>query len=114
MLVTSTGASTRIEGSRYSDEEIENLMRGLSMQKLKDRDAQEVRGYYEVLETVFDSYADIPLAESIILHLHSQLLKYSEKDERHKGHYKNLENKVEMKDQNGNVLEFYLMQPQHT
>lgn len=104
VLVTSTGASTRIEGSKYSDEEIENLMRGLSMQKLKDRDAQEVRGYYEVLETVFDSYSDISFSESAILHLHGQLLKYSEKDERHKGRYKNLENKVEMKDQNGNVL----------
>jgi Fic family protein len=79
-------------------------MRGLSMQKLKDRDAQEVRGYYEVLETVFDSYVDIPFSESAILHLHSQLLKYSEKDERHRGHYKTLENKVEMKDQGGNVL----------
>src|SRR6266852_3321032 len=55
VLVTSTGASTRIEGSKLSDEEIERLMRGLVMQKLIDRDAQEVRGYYEILQIVFNS-----------------------------------------------------------
>jgi Fic family protein len=105
VLVTSTGASTRIEGARLSDEEIENLMRGLTMQKMADRDAQEVRGYYEVLQTVFESYADMPFSESTILHLHAQLLKYSDKDERHKGHYKHLENKVEMRAHDGKVLE---------
>ena len=104
VLVTSTGASTRIEGSNYSDEEVERLMRGLSVQKLKDRDAQEVRGYYEVLKTVFDSYTDIPFSESMVLHLHNQLLKYSDKDERHKGQYKNVENRVTMKDQSGKEL----------
>ncbi len=104
VLATSTGASTRIEGSKLSDGEIENLMRGLSIQKMADRDAQEVRGYYEVLQTVFDSYDEIPLSESSILHLHNLLMKYSEKDERHKGRYKNLENNVEMRDRNGKVL----------
>jgi Fic family protein len=104
VLVTSTGASTRIEGAKLSDEEVEALMRGLSMQRMTDRDSQEVRGYYEVLQTVFDSYRDIPFSENVILHLHNQLMKYSEKDERHKGHYKNLENNVEMKDSTGKVL----------
>ncbi len=103
-LITSAGASTRIEGSKLSDEEVESLMRGLTMQKMADRDAQEVRGYYELLHMVFESYMDIPFSENTILHMHSQLLKYSEKDERHKGRYKNLENRVEMKDQSGNVL----------
>ena len=104
VLVTSAGASTRIEGARLSDEEVESLMRGLSTQKLIDRDAQEVRGYYEVLQSVFDNYTEMPLSENTILHLHNQLLKYSDKDERHKGHYKSLENKVEMKDASGKVL----------
>ena len=104
VLATSTGASTRIEGSQLSDEDVEKLMRGLSMQKLADRDTQEVRGYYEALQTVFESYADMPLSESLILHMHNQLLKYSDKDERHKGNYKNLENRVEMTDPSGKVL----------
>jgi len=55
VLVTSTGASTRIEGARLSDEDVEKLMRGISMQKFRDRDKQEVKGYYELLQNVFDS-----------------------------------------------------------
>ena len=104
VLASSTGSSTRIEGSKLSDAEVESLMRGLTMQKMADRDAQEARGYYEVLQTVFDSYTDISFSESSIFHLHNQLLKYSEKDDRHKGHYKNLENNVEMRDRSGKLL----------
>lgn len=103
-LVTSTGASTRIEGSRLSDAEVDKLIRGLVIQKLIDRDAQEVQGYFEVLKLVFDNFREMSFSESIILSLHHQLLKYSSKDERHKGNYKNLENKVEMLDQSGKVL----------
>ena len=104
VLASSTGASTRIEGSKLTDAEVESLMRGLTMQKMKDRDAQEVRGYYEVLQTVFDSHVDINFSENSILHLHNQLLKYSQKDEHYKGRYKNLENSVEMRDREGTLL----------
>ena len=61
-LVTSTGASTRIEGAKMSDEDVEKLMRGLSMQKFADRDKQEVRGYYELLTNVFENYQSIPFS----------------------------------------------------
>lgn len=104
VLVTSTGASTRIEGSSLSDQEVEKLMRGLSMQKLTTRDAQEVRGYYEVLKLVFDSAADMVFSENLVLQLHSQLLQYADKDQRHRGDYKHLENRVEMKDRSGKVV----------
>jgi Fic family protein len=104
VLVTSTGASTRIEGSKLSDAEVEKLMRGLSMQKLVDRDAQEVSGYYETLVTVFDSREDIELTENNIKHLHRQLLKYSSKDEWQRGEYKKLSNEVVATDSAGNVV----------
>ena len=96
VLVTSTGASTRIEGAKLTDEDIEKMMRGLSMQKFADRDTQEVRGYYELLENVFNSYEKIPFSESSIKHLHRELLKYVKKDELHRGEYKKTENRVEM------------------
>src|SRR3989338_5278932 len=54
VLITSTGASTRIEGARMSDEDIERLMRGISIQKFTDRDKQEVKGYYELLSNIFE------------------------------------------------------------
>jgi Fic family protein len=104
VLITSTGASTRIEGAKLSDEEVEKLMRGLSTQKLVDRDEQEVPGYYELLQTVFDSYSSISFSENTIKQFHAELLKYVDKDERHRGQYKNLENRVEMKNSSGQVL----------
>jgi Fic family protein len=96
VLITSAGASTRIEGSDLSDEDVERLMRGLSMQKFKDRDKQEVRGYLDLLTNIFDSYKSIPFSESTVKFFHKELLKYAEKDERHRGNYKTSENKVAM------------------
>lgn len=104
VLVTSTGASTRIEGAKLSDEDIEKMMRGLSMQKFADRDKQEVQGYYELLENVFNSYEKIPFSEGTIKHLHRELLKYVEKDKLHRGEYKKIENKVEMIDGGGKSI----------
>lgn len=104
VLVTSTGASTRIEGARLSDEDIEKLMHGLSMQKFADRDRQEVKGYYELLENVFNSWKHIPFSESTIKHLHQELLKHVEKDKLHRGEYKKTENKVEMINEAGESI----------
>ncbi len=104
VLVTSTGASTRIEGAKFSDEDIEKMMRGLSMQKFADRDKQEVQGYYELLNNIFNSAEKIPFSESSIQHLHKELLKYVEKDKLHRGEYKKTENKVEMINEAGKSI----------
>lgn len=104
VLVTSTGASTRIEGAKLSDEDIEKMMRGLSIQKFADRDIQEVQGYYELLENVFNAWNSIPLSESTVKHLHRELLKYVEKDKLHRGEYKKIENKVEMINEAGQSI----------
>src|SRR5271157_1013804 len=101
VLVTSTGASTRIEGAKLTDKEIERLMQGVTTKKLADRDSQEVQGYYELLHNVFDSWKSIKFSESTVKHFHNQLLKYVKKDQRHRGDYKNTENTVEMFDQEG-------------
>jgi len=101
VLVTSTGASTRIEGARLSDEDIEKLMRGISIQQFGDRDKQEVQGYFELLNNVFDSWRSLHFSESIIKHFHKELLKYVEKDKLHRGDYKHAENKVMMVDSAG-------------
>ncbi len=104
VLITSTGASTRIEGARMGDEDIERLMKGLSTQRLRDRDIQEVKGYYELLAKVFDSWQSIKLTEGAIKHLHQELLKYGEKDMYHRGVYKIVENKVGAVDASGKVI----------
>jgi Fic family protein len=104
VLVTSTGASTRIEGSRLSDEDIEKLMRGISIQKFIDRDKQEARGYYELLENVFNSWKNLRFSENLIKHFHQELLKYAAKDTKHRGDYKKGENKVHMIDAAGQSI----------
>jgi len=101
VLITSAGASTRIEGSKLSDEDVEKFVRGLSIKKFADRDKQEVKGYYELLENIFNSWKHITLSESSIKHLHKELLKYASKDEGHRGEYKKGENRVEMYDETG-------------
>lgn len=103
-LVTSSGASTRIEGAKLSDEDVEALMRGLKVTRFADRDKQEVQGYFELLENVFNSWKHIPFTESTIKSFHKELLKYVGKDVRHRGEYKKGENRVEMFDTNGKSL----------
>src|SRR3990167_7075406 len=107
VLITSTGASTRIEGSRLSDEDIEKLMRGISIQKFTNRDKQEARGYYELLENVFNSWKNLKFNENLIKHFHQELLRYVEKDEKHRGEYKKGENKVHMLDETGKSIDIF-------
>lgn len=104
VLITSAGASTRIEGGKLNDKEVEKIMQGLSVSRFADRDSQEVQGYLEVLQNVFYSYEDIPLRESTSTSLHNQLLKYSIKDDAHRGDYKKRENAVGILGKYGEIL----------
>ena len=70
VLITSTGACTRIEGARLSDEDVEKLMRGIDIRKFTDRDQQEVKRYFELLENVFDSWKSLKFSENYIKHFH--------------------------------------------
>jgi Fic family protein len=93
--VSSVGASTRIEGSKMSNQEVKALLNNLDITKIEERDAQEVVGYFEVMELITDDYNDIDVSEGAIKNLHNFLLKHSEKDQWHKGNYKQLSNSVE-------------------
>lgn len=101
VLITSTGASTRIEGARLSDVDVEKLLQGMTLQKFADRDKQEVQGYYEVLSNVFNAWDSIRFSEGGMKHLHKELLKYVAKDRLHRGGYKKKENQVQMVDAKG-------------
>jgi Fic family protein len=92
--IESIGSSTRIEGSRLTDRDIEHLLARLEIKSFASRDEQEVAGYADVMETVFQAFADIPITENHLKQLHRDLLRYSEKDERHRGDYKKLSNHV--------------------
>ena len=102
--IESIGSSTRIEGVKLSDQEIEKLISNIGMQSFKTRDEQEVAGYADAMQMIFDSFEYINLTENHIKQLHSVLLKYSTKDNRHKGDYKKISNNVEAFDPDGKSL----------
>jgi Fic family protein len=102
--IESIGSSTRIEGSKLTDREVERLLANLEIQRFSSRDEQEVAGYAEVMETVFHAWAEIPMTENHIKQLHRDLLRHSDKDERHRGEYKTLRNDVGAFDAVGNMI----------
>ena len=93
--IESIGSSTRIEGAKLSDGEVEALLAGLEIKTFTSRDEEEVAGYAEAMEGVFEHWERITLTENHIKQLHRDLLKYSSKDERHRGEYKTHNNHVE-------------------
>ena len=99
--IESIGSSTRIEGSELSNREVEQLLSNLEIKSFATRDEQEVAGYAELMELVFSSWRDIPFTENYIKQLHQILLRYSEKDTRHRGHYKTNSNSVAAFDDTG-------------
>jgi len=99
--VESIGSSTRIEGSKLSDREVEQLLSKLEIKSFATRDEQEVAGYAEVMEQLFSSWQHIPLTENHIKQLHQLLLRHSEKDARHRGNYKTHSNSVAAFDEDG-------------
>lgn len=93
--IESIGSSTRIEGSQLSNSEIEELLSNVGDASFLTRDEQEVAGYAEVMEVIFENYTDIPLTENYIKQLHSTLMRHSDKDLWHRGEYKKSSNSVE-------------------
>lgn len=96
--------STRMEGGKLTDEAIENLVVRLKSRSFHTQDEQDAAGYAELLQTILAGWKDIPFTEDQIRWLHAELLKYSLKDEKHRGEYKTFNNHVEAYDQHGKSL----------
>ena len=130
--IESIGSSTRIEGVKLSDRQIETLLSNIDNKSFTTRDervqrslascadlssasgdagsAQEVAGYASVMQILFDSWEMIPITAKgfsrmdYIKQLHSILLQYSHKDTGHRGKYKSIDNHIEAFDSNGRSL----------
>ena len=102
--IESIGSSTRIEGSKLTDREVEKLLSNLAIQAFETRDEQEVAGYAELMDLAFNSWRDIPFNENHVKQLHQILLSHSEKDSRHRGQYKTHSNSVAAFDENGDQI----------
>ena len=99
--IESVGSSTRIEGSKLTDREVERLLANLEIRTFETRDEQEVAGYAETMELIFQSSKEIALTENHVKQLHRDLLRYSEKDTHHRGQYKTQPNSVAAFDEAG-------------
>lgn len=99
--IESIGSSTRIEGSKLTDREVDKLLSNLAIQSFETRDEQEVAGYAELMDLVYSSWQDIPFNENHVKQLHQILLRHSEKDSRHRGQYKTNSNSVAAFDEDG-------------
>ncbi len=102
--IESIGSSTRIEGSKLTDIEVERLLSNLDIKSFESRDEQEVAGYAQVMEMIFAHFEAIDLTENHIMQLHRDLLAFSDKDERHRGAYKTLANHVSAFDVEGKEI----------
>ena len=102
--IESIGSSTRIEGSRLSDRDVERLLSKLQIKSFATRDEQEVAGYAELMDLVFSAWQDIPVTENHIKQLHQILLQFSDKDAWHRGNYKTNSNSVAAFDENGTQI----------
>jgi len=113
VIITSTGSSTRIEGSKMNDQQIAQFLRGLKSKSPKNRDEEEVAGYADLLGRIFDSYETMKLTEGWILQFHEILLHFSEKDINHKGKYKRTNNTVAMINEKGEQVILFDPTPPH-
>lgn len=102
--IESAGSSTRIEGARLNDAEVEQLLGNLGKESFQTRDEQEVAGYAYVMESIQTTWQELRISENILLQLHRDLLRYSGKDERHRGQWKTLDNHVAAFDAEGNEV----------
>jgi Fic family protein len=73
--IQSTEASNRIEGIITTDDRLKLIVRNKTTPR--SRSEREIAGYRDVLNTIHENYAFIPLRPGMILQLHRDLYKYS-------------------------------------
>jgi Fic family protein len=86
--IESIGSSSRIEGNKLKDRDVEQLLADLETRSIEMWDDQNVAGYANTMERVLQSWQEIPLTEDQIRQLHIDLLRYREWDADHRGRYK--------------------------
>ena len=112
--IENIGSSTRIEGSRLSNSDVNKLLKSLAFTSFSTRDEQEVAGYAEVMDLVFENWQAMPLSEATIRQLHRILLGHRPQDDWHRGGNKTTSNMVAAFDPDGRQTGVDLRQPIHS
>ena len=95
--IQSTEASNAIENIRTTNTRLKQLCADKTTPR--NRDEKEIMGYRDVLNTIHESYAYIPVRPNYILQLHRDLYRYSEKSIG--GSFKNTQNQITEEDGQG-------------
>ena len=98
--VESVGASTRIEGAKLTDREVDFLLSNLDLGSFRSRDEQEVAGYAEATKRCFIRGGH-PAHRKPYQAVSRYLLSFRIGIEHHRGGYKNVANNVEAFDEHG-------------
>ncbi len=96
--IQSTESSNKIEGIYTSDDRLKKIVLDKTMPRT--RNEREIAGYRDVLNTIHDSYAHIPIRETFILQLHRDLYKFE--NSANGGKFKTVDNFIEEEDASGN------------
>lgn len=111
VIITSSAASTRIEGAKMSDQEVARFLRGLKLKPPINRDEEENAGYADLLGRIFDNFRTLSLSEGQILQFHHILLQFSKKDVNHFGKYKTVDNVIGTKNEKGEQVILFRPSP---
>ncbi len=107
-IITSSGASTRIENALMSDKEVGDFVaKGRKITSISSRSEREVAGYIEALQYIYDSSGEDRISEHNIKALH-QLMTQQFTNEmlapELRGSYKTVPNNVVEQDEVGNPI----------
>ena len=108
-IITSSGASTRIEGAILTDEQVRELVeKGCKITDISSRSEREVAGYVEALNYIYDNFAKLTISEKTIRELHQLLTNKLTEDQlpsKQRGAYKDVINDVvEIDSSTGEVI----------
>ncbi|MBT3237126.1 MAG: hypothetical protein HN353_14305 [Bdellovibrionales bacterium] len=97
-IITSSGASTRIEGAILADEQVKELIdKGCEINDMSSRSEREVAGYVKALNYIYDHFEKLNISERTIRELHQLLISDLTEEQlpsTQRGAYKNVPNDV--------------------
>jgi Fic family protein len=97
--IQSTEASNKIEGIVTTKDRLEALLKHKS--RPLNRNEEEIAGYRDVLATIHESYAYIPLSANTVLQMHRDLLKFTGLG--YAGRFKNTDNIIAERSADGKI-----------
>lgn len=99
--VESVGSSTRMDGARLADVQVESFLFGADPRPPATRDEKAVAGYADALEMVYDAVGPSPLSSEFLKQLHGVITWYSGTTGSRRGEYRVSDQRIRAFDAGG-------------